>query len=341
MRSAILGSGSLGMITGALITHNGGDCTLIDANAAHVTALNERGARITGLYEAVIPVTASLPADTKGTFDVVFLLTKQMHMAVALEGIKHSLNEHSVVVTLQNGIPEQKVADMIGAQRVIGGSVFHGARYVEPGVCELTTDFSAMHIYLGELDGRITDRVKAVRDVLLKAGQVSVVDNIQSIKYTKLVMNAALSGVSAALGVSFGEALENDTSMRLMAQITREGAEVMQAKKLTPVEMEGFLPTVENYSFSTRHELVPVEKALRTLILLSYNEIASMLQDIRNGKTECEIDEINGKIVQDGRASGISTPCNQKIVEIVKRVIGKEIPPAVDNLKYFSVPKLH
>lgn len=88
MKIAILGAGSLGMITGAMITKAGYDCTLVDVNKEHVDALNKNGTQIIGKYVATIPVKAFLPQELTGTFDVVMLQTKQMHMLEALKSIK-------------------------------------------------------------------------------------------------------------------------------------------------------------------------------------------------------------------------------------------------------------
>ena len=53
---AIYGAGSLGTVLGAYITKNGGEIDLINRNKAHVAALNEHGARITGTVEMTVPV---------------------------------------------------------------------------------------------------------------------------------------------------------------------------------------------------------------------------------------------------------------------------------------------
>lgn len=340
MRIAILGAGSLGMISGALITRGGYDCTLIDVNKAHVDALNEKGAAITGLYEAVIPVKAALPEDAEGVFDVIFLQTKQMYMASALESVKKNIGPDTAVVTLQNGIPEWKVAELIGREHVVGGSVYHGAKYISPGVSELTTEFQAMHTYVGELDGSVTPRVQEIAKILDSAGGGSVTGDIMGIKYTKLAMNATISGMSACLGCTFGEALENYDSMRCMLYITLEAAKVMEAKGLKAVDMERYCPTVANYTFRTEEEMWKVEKDLRAMILLSYDEIASMLQDIQAGRTACEIDDINGQVVRDAKEYGIPTPFNDTVVDVVKKILKKELVPSFDNLKYFTIPAL-
>ena len=70
MRVALVGAGSLGTITGALMSKNGVDVTLVDANKTHVDALNKVGATITGkMNEKNIPVKACLPEEMDGIFD--------------------------------------------------------------------------------------------------------------------------------------------------------------------------------------------------------------------------------------------------------------------------------
>lgn len=340
MKISVLGAGSLGVIAGAMMTKAGYDCTLIDVNQEHVKALNRDGAQIVGKYKDTIPVKAATNKDLKEKFDVVLLMTKQMHMQQALKDMEPFMHDQTMVVTLQNGVPEDKVAAMIGKERVVGGSVFHGAKYLQPGIVELTTDFDCMHMYIGELDGTITPRIKELEKILSTAGGATVTTDILGVKWTKLIMNTALSGVSAALGCTFGTAVENYDSMRCMAHICSEGAKIMAAKGLTPIEMEGFLPTVENYSFSTLAELRNVERQLRELISYSYDEVASMLQDIWAGRSHCEIDDINGKVVEAGKETGIATPFNSKVVEIVKKIITGDLKAEFSNIQYFNFPEL-
>ena len=61
MRTAIYGAGSLGTVMGAYLTKNGVDIDLINRNKAHVAALKEKGAHVTGTVDMTVPVSALLP----------------------------------------------------------------------------------------------------------------------------------------------------------------------------------------------------------------------------------------------------------------------------------------
>ena len=79
MRSAIYGAGSLGTVMGAFLAKNGVEIDLVNRNKAHVEALKNNGARITGTVEMTIPVNALLPEEMTGRYDIIFLMTKQLN----------------------------------------------------------------------------------------------------------------------------------------------------------------------------------------------------------------------------------------------------------------------
>ena len=49
-----------------------------------------------------------------------------------------------------------------------------------------------------------------------------------------------------------------------------------------------------------------------------------------------EVDAINGVVSNFGRKVGVSTPMNDKVVEIIHRIEDGELAPSFDNLQYFK-----
>src|SRR5213075_876033 len=68
------------------------------------------------------------------------------------------------VVSAQNGLNELAIADVVGAQRTVGAFVNFGADYIEPGVVHYGGRGA---VVVGEIDGRVTARVNAIRDAWL------------------------------------------------------------------------------------------------------------------------------------------------------------------------------
>ena len=123
MKTCIFGAGSLGTVLGAYITENGGKIDLVNRNKQHTTALKENGATITGTVSKNIKVNALFPDEMAGKYDIIFLMTKQLFNKEVVTTLKKFLKKDSVICTMQNGIPEPLIADIIGANRTMGCTV--------------------------------------------------------------------------------------------------------------------------------------------------------------------------------------------------------------------------
>ncbi|MGD6893562.1 ketopantoate reductase family protein [Bacillus infantis] len=337
MNIAIMGAGSLGTIIGALMAEGGEKVDLIDINEAHVNRLNQCGAKLSGFIDKTVPVNALTPNQMTGTYDLVFLLTKQVFTYESLQQLLPYLHESSIVCTLQNGIPEEYVASIVGGSRMIGGAVGFGATWKGPGESELTTEWETVRKYafeIGETDGRITSRLSEVKEVLEHVGYCKISSNISGIKWTKLLMNTTFSGMSAALGCTFGDVLSNNEAMFSLAYIADETIKAAHAQGIRLTNMQGkdmeFLELKEGQKVSEKmdfyHEVWSPHRNLK----------ASMLQDLeRNVKTE--IDFINGHVSEKGDAFGIPTPYNDLVVKLVKDAENrKAVPSFTENLPFFE-----
>lgn len=334
MRTAIYGAGSLGTILGAYITKNGGSVELINRNKAHVEALQKSGATVTGTVGFTQSVTAYTPEEMSGKYDVVFLMTKQQQNAEVVNCIKEFLADDGVIVTLQNGIPELLIAEIVGEERVLGCTVAWGATMKEPGVCELTSAPDSLTFSLGSLSKNPNPHIEDVKALLEKMGEVEIDSNFIGSRWSKLLINSAFSGMSAVLGCTFGEAAGNKASRRVVQALIKESIDVCAAGniRIEPVQGKDIVKLLDYknrlkkaFSFF----IIPI--AIRKHALLK----ASMLQDIEKGK-KTEVDAINGVVSNFGRKVGVSTPMNDKVVEIIHRIEDGELAPSFDNLQYFK-----
>ena len=335
MRTAILGAGALGIIIGALMTKNGKQVDLIDSYQENVDALNADGARVTGNLELHWPVTALTPQEMKGEYDLILLLTKQTANEMALPRLLPHLHPDSIVCTLQNGIPEDGVAAIIGRERTIGGAVGFGATWLRPGVSELTSTLEAVEKFafeIGELDGVVRPRLETVKEILSAAGGTTILTNLMGIRWTKLLMNATFSGMSAALGCSFRDLLADEKAMTCIAYIADETIKVCHGKGYRMVEMQG--ADMEFLELGSKADIAGKMDFYRK-VWGRHNNKASMLQDLEKGNNT-EIDHINGVVCRSGRECGIATPFNDKVVEIVKQAEARRTVTDFGNLARFD-----
>ena len=332
MRTAILGAGALGIIIGARMTQKGQQVDLIDSFKENVDALNADGATVTGYLDLHQAVTALTPDEMAGTYDLVFVLTKQTANETALPKLLPHLHKDSIVCTLQNGVPEDSVAALVGKERTIGGAVGFGATWLKPGVSELTSTMEAIEKFgfeIGEIDGVLRPRLEKVKEVLGAAGGTTILTNLMGIRYTKLLMNATFSGMSAALNGNFSEVLANPKAMVCVAHIADEVIKVCRGLGYRMVEMQGV--DFEFLELKGKAD-IPSKMDFYKKVWGRHNNRASMLQDLEKGK-KTEIDYINGVVCRGGRKCGIETPFNDKVVELIKEA---EARGGVNNFTYLD-----
>lgn len=143
MKCAIYGAGSLGTVLGAYMTKGGVPVELVNRNRAHVDALREKGAHITGTVDFSTPVTAITPEEMTAPYDVIFLMTKQLHN----KEVGHVPEATARARRRDRHVPERHpragIAEIVGESHTIGCVVEWGATMDAPGECVLTSDPTA------------------------------------------------------------------------------------------------------------------------------------------------------------------------------------------------------
>lgn len=333
MKYAIYGAGSLGTVLGAYLTKNGVDVELVNHNRAHVEALRAKGAHITGTVDFTVPVTALLPEQMQGPYDVIFLMTKQLHNPEVVGFLKPLLAPEGVIVTLQNGIPEPGIAAIVGKERTIGCVVEWGATLSAPGEAALSSEPDSLSFHMGGMEGVPQAALERVKALLEKMCPVAIEENLIGARWSKLLINATYSGIGTALGGTFGSVTNVPLPRKLAVRCMKECIDVGRAAGavFAPVQGKDITKLFYYKGSLKRHFaelLVPVAMKKHAAI------VPSMLQDLRGGKP-CEIDAINGVICDFGRKHGVPTPINDRIVSVVKSIQNGEREAKAENIELF------
>ena len=331
---AIYGAGSLGTVLGAYMTKNGAQVDLINRNKAHVEALRKNGAHITGTVEMTVPVNAITPDEMSGKYSVIFLMTKQLFNKEVVTMLKDYLTEEGVIVTLQNGLPEPGIAEIIGKEHTMGCAVEWGANLAAPGECVLTSEPDSLSYHMGKMEGITDEQVARVTALLEKMCPVHFEENLIGTRWSKLLINATFSGLGTVVGGVFGDVSENRDAAKVAVRCMKECIDVGHAAGAVFAPVQGKdITKLFYYKNALKRAfaefLVPIAMKKHRAI------VPSMLQDIRNGKP-CEVDAINGVVCEWGKKCGIPTPINDRIVEIIKKEQSGELKLEQSNIKLFE-----
>ncbi|MBR5308540.1 MAG: ketopantoate reductase family protein [Clostridia bacterium] len=333
-RYAIYGAGSLGTVLGAYITKNGGKIDLINRNKEHIAALKEKGATVTGTDDFTVEVNAYTPDEMSGKYDVILLLTKQLFNKEVVTFLCDFLAEDGVIVTLQNGLPEPGIAEIVGECRTMGCVVEWGAALTSPGVCTLTSEVDSLSFHMGKMDGITDEKFAEVKALLELMCPVHEEQNLIGARWSKLLINATFSGLGTVVGGVFGDVSENKKARRVAVRCMKECIDVGHAAGVKFAPVQGKNITALFYYKSTIKRIFAT--MLIPIAMKKHRSIEpSMLQDLKKGKP-CEIDAINGIVCSFGAKHGVKTPFNDKIVEIVKKCEKGELKPCMENIELFK-----
>lgn len=334
MKIAIYGAGSLGTILGAYIARANIDIDLINRNKKHIDALKEKGAHITGTVDFTTKVNALLPEEMKDKYDIIFLMTKQTENRTVVEGLIKYLNDDGVICTMQNGLPELLISEIIGEERTFGCVIGWGATLKTGGECELTSEPDAITFGLGSISEHKGEKYIQIKKLLECMGKVDEDSNFIGARWSKLLINSAFSGMSAVLGCTFGEVCDNKRSRLCAQKIIKECIDVTNAGKIKiePVQGKDIVKLLDyNNKLKQKISFMIIPLAMKKHRLLK----ASMLQDLEKGK-KCEIDSINGVVSEYGKKVNVPTPYNDKVVEIIRGIENGNNTYSFENIALFD-----
>jgi len=326
----IVGGGALGGITGAVLTKQGENVVVLDTDKEHVEQMRN-SLSISGIREMKIPVNAILPGDFKGNADVVLLCVKGLYTQEALATVLPLTSKDAPIVSFQNGINEELIAKMAGEERTIGCIVLWGGTNEGPGRLVQT---SRGGFVVGKWPRGTTEKVPDVSELLSKVAPTDVSNNIIGHLWSKLLINASMTGVGTIAGLTYGGVIDNDMARRIALTVMAEVYEVGKAAGVDFEQIQG----VQASTFMDKKDYDTISKIMEYGFKDAREIKPSMLQDIEKGR-RTEVDFTNGYVVKNGKELNVKTPANELVTNIVKQIEQGKRLASIDNLEEFK--KIH
>jgi 2-dehydropantoate 2-reductase len=296
VRIGVIGLGAIGGVVAArLAARDWKRQGLALAAGRHASLLRERGLRIDGGEPVQAKIFERLPSDS---YDLIFLCTRGADTEAALAPALPFLAADGAVVCLQNGLPEERVARLAGAGRVLGAVIGWSATMRGPGDYFIT---GGGKFTLGGSSERRHEAAEALRPVF----PVRETGNLPGARFCKLAINCAMSTLGAISGLSLGAWTALPEARRLALRIVREVVDEASKRGVKMEAVSGLRPDW----------LVKAPRSVGEAII----EIVALRRP----------EQRSGMIVrlQEGRSAGVedlnalvAAPLNQRLVQMVREI---------------------
>ena len=316
---AIVGAGAIGGVTAAFMRRAGQNVEIVCKHRNIFDKINREGIHITGIKgECQVKIKAvEMISELSGPKDLVFLATKGTDCIAAARELLPFLTPESMVVSLQNGICERALAEVLGKDRIIGCVVGWGASHTAPGEFEVTSEGEFI---IGTIDHENTDPLLPIQHLLDTVNPTRISENMIGELYSKLIVNACTNSLGVIAGVRLGRLMAKKRMRSLFIEIIREAMAVAETLQIdVPPAGGGRLDF--NQFLKGDGKLADLKRHLMILIIgFKYRRIkSSSLQSLERGR-RTEIDFLNGYICDQGKNCGVSTPLNEAIRKMVLEI---------------------
>jgi 2-dehydropantoate 2-reductase len=297
----MVGAGSVGGYFGAhLAKHHPHVSFLLRTKT--LEAVRKHGLIVRSASGAVtVHPRAAADAKELPTPDLIILAVKAYDLDEVLAQIEPVVTDRAVILTLQNGIDtEDRIIHRFNRDCVVGGVAFIYSKIVSPGIID---HYKKGNVAIGELMGHESERVLLIREVFTSAGiPCQLSKDIRRSKWEKMCWNCVFNPLTVLINDKVSAALEHPEMQRVIHQIVAEVTAVSAAVK------------------------VPLPSDMPDRVVKWTQEIrdihTSMYDDWKAGR-QTEIRNLNGYIVDQGRALGIPTPVNEALTAMIKTLTEK------------------
>ncbi len=329
----VWGAGAMGGTIGAHLVRAGVAVLFVDSDPAHVAAMRKSGLRITGpqaafevLARAVLP--PEVPGQLSAPMHTVLLCVKAHHTGAALAELAPHLAPDGCVVSIQNGLAELEIRDVVGESRTVGAFVNFGADVLEPGLVHWGGRGA---VVVGELDGRLTPRVEGLVDLLRHfEREARATGNILGYLWGKLAY-AALLFDTALTDASIADVLAEPRYRALHTALAREVMRVAEAEGIDAEGFDGFDPM----AFQPEAGDEAAHRSLDDLVAFNRRSAkthSGIWRDLAVRKRPTEVDAQLGAVTSAGARRGVPTPLTRRLVELIHEIEAGRLPQGWSTL---------
>ena len=338
-----IGACAVGGYVGGHLALAGEDVVLVDPWPEHVRAINNEGMHLSGSQgDHVSRVKAIHLHEVQGFIrkpvDIAIICTKSYDTEWAALMIKQYLNPQGYIVSMQNGINEERIANAAGWGKTVGCIVStisvncfkpgHITRYQEAG--------GDKHVVfrVGELHGRETARATELAKILSSVDSAKVTDNLWGERWTKLTANTITHGLLGATGQDNRIVyIERGKAYHLGIKLAAEAIAVGKSQGYQLGKVLGI--TTDDWTLASQGDTQALKNVdsglnawMKTLLEPSQSSVG---RDVARGRRS-EIDFTNGLVAEKGIEMGVPAPTHAAVTNIVRKIDSGELKQRIENI---------
>ncbi len=321
MRFVIEGAGAIGGVIGAKMALAGFNVIMV-GRSPHIDIIRRDGLALKGLFgNETVPIPAAKEPEMVNYLpgDILFMTTKTHDTGAMVDSIRELVDPDTPVFCLQNGVRNEEIVSQY-FNNVYGVTLLFNGVFIKDGEVSVPLGGGiAVGRYPEGLDQTAEEVAQALRD---SGFQVDLHPQVMKTKWLKLLMNCR--NAVFAITNEPGQLVATSTPLReILADLTEEALAVIKEAGIIIEPFKGQKPIEEQ-----------IRKLRASQNIFSDRGISkddpirpSTWQDIYLKRGKAEVPYFNGEIIRLGEKSGMETPINRKLHDLVMEMAAQRESP--------------
>lgn len=302
MKIVIIGAGAMGCLYGAYLSRKN-EVIMLDSYQPQVDAINENGITVLeedGTKQHFPSVRACLSGEYKEDADLVIVFVKSTYTEDALKTNRKLFDDHTLVMTLQNGAGnDRKIEQYVARKNIIIGTSKHNSVNLGNG----NVRHSGRGVTTIGSNLKENENLSVICTLLEEGGfAAEIAEDIQRIIWSKLFVNLSINTFTAITRSPIRSMIDNHYAWDFAEKMICEAVDVAEAD-------------------GTHFSYMEVLNMVHHVCEDAGKGYSSMSQDVMNCR-KTEIDAINGAIVEQAKLYNVAAPYNALVVDLIHAIEG-------------------
>lgn len=307
----VVGSGAIGIsLSGWISSQNDNLCLL--ARGQSVQEIRTHGLRLRQTCQenpVSLPIKVIESLEEIAPPDIIFITVKNYDLDQAALTLRRQLGDFQpIIVSFQNGAENQRVLPKYFSKPIFGVVCYNAWREAAGKVSYVKRGY----VIIGATNRELKPELQKVSDVLNPGLRCLVTDRLQDAVHCKLAINL-INALMALVGFRKRDIESEKILVHITTRLLEEGVNVLQAAGFK----EHYLGDLPSWSEIRAAVDIP-ESPTNPLYDFIINRCGptSMTQDVFGGKTNTELESLNGYMLGLAHRAGVPMPISQSIYEI-------------------------